>query len=203
MVLGEDYYLGGVDNVPAVFRDADRQIEASYRDRIIKRVEEPKYIPVPFIKGCPGAEGPIIVTEDWYVNEKKKRMAKKAKERKELQIEMMQLLSQRDRLRIKLEELDPSKKKDSKKIVAINEKLKNIDAELKMLQMESGVNLEALDQGTKFGRFVGRLKRTWKRAVKKVKKFYKRNKELIIGVAAIALPALFGGLVRKLVAALI
>lgn len=192
MIFGEEFYLPGA-KVPQVFLDADRQTAELHKNdpRVITT---PKRVPMPFIEGCKGAKGPIIVTEDWYVKQEKKRLAKKAQEKRDMQIEMMQLISHKDRLKFKLGELDPSKKSDAKKIIAINIKIKDIEAELKVLQEQSGINLNELDHGSRLGRYVGHFKRFVRKTAKKVKRFYKRNRELIYGIAAIVLPVILTGL---------
>ena len=114
----------------------------------------------------------------------------------DMQREMMRLLAKQDRIRHKLGQLNPNKKKDSKKIVAYNEELKDIDAQLKMLQEQSGIKLDELDHGTKLGRFVGKIKRAWKRFTKKVKKVYERNEALIVGIASVVIP-IVGGIIIK------
>jgi len=196
MAMNPSYYLPGA-NVPKIFLEADRQMnEANPEPKIITK---PKEVPMPFIQGCKGAKGPIVITEDWYVKEKKKQLARIAENKKDAQIEMMQLIADRDRLRYKLGKLDGSKKKDSKMIVAINVKLRDIDAELKALQDIAGVNIENLDKGSKLGRFVGRIKKIFKTAKKAVKRWYQRNEAVIKGVAAIVLPVLLSALVKKIV----
>ncbi|MCM1439565.1 MAG: hypothetical protein NC131_10255 [Roseburia sp.] len=163
-----------------------------------KQIKKPKVIPMPFIKDAKGSKDKIIVTEEWYVKTKKKKLAKQAKERRDIQIEMMELLGERDILRSKLSELDDSKKKDMKKIVSINVKIKDINAELEMLQKEAGINVDDLDKGTKLGRFYNKLKRNIKKKVKKAKKWIKRNRELVSGVLSVIVPILIGFVAKKL-----
>lgn len=195
-----DFYLPG-STVPEVFLEADRQMNA--RNRKEKTITEPKVVKMPFIHGTPGVEGPLVVTEDWYIKEEKKRLAKNAKTKKEMQVEMMRLIAQRDRLNIKLGQLDPGKKKDSKKIVYINIKLKDIDAELKMLQEQSHINLDELDHGTKFSRYVGYFKRKLHQIGKKIKKFYHKYEEPITALITVAIPMVIAGVVRMLISLLV
>ena len=190
------FYLPG-SHVPKIFLEADRQWEEEHKNdpKPITRVEK---VPVPFIHGCKGAKGPIIITEDWALKKKKKELKNRAEDLKEMQIEMMQLIGKRDRLRKKLGELDPAKKKESRKIVFINVQLKDIDADLKMLQMQSGINLNELDHGTRLARFIGGIKRRFRIIKKKVKKFFRENKDLIIGMASIILPAIFTIIIKAI-----
>lgn len=190
----EEYYIDTA-SVPEIFRQADRILEKELKP--LRVMKKPREIPMPRIEGCKGTRGPIFVTEDWYLEKKKEMQVERSKSVRDMQIDMMKLLAKKERLRFKLGELDPSKKSDSKMIVSINVKLKNIDAELSMLEMQSGVHLDELDKGTKLGRFVGSLKQIGRKIVKKVKKFYRKNLELLNGIASITLPVFGGFLVRK------
>lgn len=182
----EEFYLDR-RYVPDVFRKADRIMEKELKPQ---RIIVPREGPMPKIKGVNGVVGPLYMTEDWYIKRKKKWQLEKVKERKELQIEMMQLIAQKDLLRHRLGELDPTRKKDAKKIVAINVRIKDIECEIEMIEKESGCKIEELDHGTKLGRFCGRFKWIGRRIKKTVKRFYRRNEELISGLASIFLPIL-------------
>ena len=192
------FYLPGA-HVSEIFREADRQwVEEHKNDP--KPITRTVKVPMPFIHGVKGAKTPIIITEDWALKKKKKQLKHRAEDLKEMQIEMMQLIGKRDRLRFKLGELDPSKKKDAKRIVAYNVQLKDIDADLKMLQEQSGINLNELDHGSKLARFIGSVKRWCKRKIKKVKKFFKENKELIVGMISIIVPVVLSTVLKVAIA---
>ena len=47
--------------------------------------------------------------------------------------------------------------------------------------------------------FVGKLKRVFKKAKKKVQAWWERNSEIISGIAAIVIPVIFGAIAKKLV----
>lgn len=187
-------------HVPEIFLEADRQyIEEHKNDP--KPVTKTVKVPMPFIHGVKGAKQPIIVTEDWALKKKRKQLKRRSEDLKEMQIEMMQLICKRDRLRRKLAELDPANKKDARRIVSYNVQLKDIDADLSMLQEQSGINLNELDHGTRLARFIGGIKRWWKRkVVKKAKKFFRENKELIVGMCSIIIPVLLSTLVKIIIA---
>lgn len=185
----ESLYLDDED-IPKVFRQR--------REEATQASDNPKVIPMPFIQGTPD-KGPLIVTNDWYVKEEKKKLAKQAKTKKEIQIEMMKLIAQKDQINTKLGELDPSKKKDAKKIVYCNIKLKDIDAELKMLQDQSGINLNKLEHGSKFSRFIGWFKRKWKKFKKGVKNFYNTYRDPLTTLFTVAIPAIFTGIIRGII----
>ena len=190
------YYLPGA-TIPKIFIEADRQINEAHPEPEI--ITKPKEVPMPFIEGVKGVKGPVVVTEDWYVKGKKKELARIAENKKDTQIEMMQLIAERDRLRYKLGKLDPSKKKDSKAIVVINVKLKDIDAELKALEDIAGVKIDSLDRGSRLGRFVGKIKKVFHTVKKAVKRWYRRNEDLIKGIIAIAIPVVISTLGRLIV----
>ena len=199
-MYGQQFYISSDSNIPYVFREADR-IMAEKHKNDPEIVKEPIVVPMPFIKGCPGANGPIVVTKDWYVKTEKNRLASLGKEKRIMQQEMMDLLARRDRIRAKLGELNPAKKEDSKQIVKLNIKLKDIQAELEMLQDQSHVDLNELDHGTRFDRFIGRIKNFFRRIGKAIKKFFNKNKEVILGVTSVIAPVVISAGMKKLVRA--
>lgn len=180
-----------------IFEEADKQLKSKKESKTVKN---PKEIPMPFIHGCKGAKEQIVVTENWYVKEKKSQLARVAENKKDAQIEMMQLIAKRDRLRYKLGKLDPSKKKDSKLIVTINIQLKDIEAELKTLQQLTGINIDKLDRGTRLGRFVGKIKKIFHKVKKVVKRWYNEYEDVIKGVLAIAIPVVVSTIAKKIIA---
>lgn len=187
-----NYYLS--DNIPDVFVCADKMMAEKYPQPVKARPK--KSVPMPDIDSNPNLEGPLCVTQEWYDKKSSKREKKRRKEQREYEIEMIQLITRRDLLRKKLGELNPGKKKDSKRIAAINIELTNIRDELKMLETQSGLHIDEVDKGTKVGRFIGKMKMKIKKVAKKIKKFYKRNTELIYGVCSIVLPVLVSKLIK-------
>ena len=192
--MNEQFYID-TKSVPEIFRIADREMEKLYPKS--DRLTTPREIPMPYIDSNPNVQGPVYVTNDWYFKKKKKKMINRAKEQRDVHIEMIQLLSRKDMLRTKLGELDPGKKRDSKKIAAINISIKDIDAELDMLSMQYGINLQELDKGTRLGRFLGRLKRKSKKIIKKVKKYIKENSEFLMNMVTIIFPFISTFIFRK------
>lgn len=179
-----NFYLS--DNIPEVFKCADRIMAEKYPQPV--KAKRKKVVPMPDINSNPNIEGPLCVTQEWYDKKSAKKEKKRRKEQREYEIEMIQLVARRDLLRKKLGELNPGKKKDSKRIAAINIELTNIRDDLKMLETQSGLHIDEIDKGTKLGRFIGKIKMKVKKAAKKVKKFCKRNSELILGICSIVLP---------------
>lgn len=130
-----------------------------------------------------------------------KRLKKLAKAQRQAEIDMIQLVTRKNMLRRQLGDLSIKRKKDAKKIAAINIQLKQIDIAIADIESEFGVKITEIDRGTKVGRFLGKIKRAAKRFFKKTKKFYKRNMELINGLAAIIVPVVGGLIVKSIVRA--
>lgn len=192
----EEFYLDK-QYVPKIFLDADKVMESEY-----KPLKENKPIekPMPRIEGVPGVKGPLYVTEDWYIEKQRKRELKRLKEQKAAQIEMINLLAQKDCLRHKIGKLDPSKKRDAKRIAAMNVRIRDIDAELRFLEIENDCKVKDIDRGTKFGRVVGHVKRFTRKIGKKIKKFYNRNVELVNGMATMLIPVITSLIIKSLLA---
>ena len=110
----DGFYLS--NDIPEVFKAADAIMAEKYPQP--KKVRQPRVVPMPEIKSNPNVEGPLYVTEEWYDKKKAKKEKKLKKEQKEFEIEIIQLIARRDMLRKKLGELNPGKKKDSKKKVS-------------------------------------------------------------------------------------
>ena len=193
--MRDQFYLGS--NVPEVFRIADAQMEAENPKK--EYVREPYEVPMPTIGSNPNVEGPIHMTKEEYEKRKIKQERKREKKTREAEIEIIQYLAREEMIRSKLAKLDPCKKKDSKKIAAYNIELKNLRANIEMLQDQYGIKIDSLDRGNKVSRFFARLKRKVDKVIKKVKKWYNRNNDLIIGVLGIAVPVLLSGFIAKLI----
>ena len=198
-IFSGEYYVYDPDRVvpdePEVYLDVNHRVVDNRPPE--KRVKGEVFVEMPFIKG--NGDGPIVVTEDWYVKKTKKREAQRAKKRRGLQVEMMELLAKRDRIRHKLGELDPSKKKDAKKIINYNIALRDIQAQLEMLEQQSGVRIEELDHGTKLSRVWNRVKKTCGKWWKDTKRFFKDNRETVSIVGSVVLPILGAAIVKWLV----
>lgn len=182
----DGYYLS--KDIPEIFKMADKYIESEN--------PQPKFVDMTRNKPRKGLEidnnpkvlGPIKVTQDYYDEAVRKRDKKREKDVKRMRVEMIQLIAEKDMLKKKLAELNPGKKKDSKKIAAINVRLEKVNRNIELLEKASGTNAKELDHGTKPARIIGSIKRKVKKMFKKTKKFIKRNEELIVGMASIILP---------------
>ncbi len=190
----DEYYV--CSELPEPFRAADLLMAQRYPQP--KLVREPKVIPMPRITENRGAEGPIGVTEEWYVEEKMKQARKREKAQRAAEVEMIQLIARREMLHGKLGDLDITKTKDAKRIAAINIDLKKIDSEIHQLEVQYGISPEKLDTGSRVGRFLGKVKRKAKKIGRAIKKFYKRHFDLIYGLASIFVPIFAGGFIKKL-----
>lgn len=160
---------------------------------------EPKTVPMPYIHG--NEDGPIIVTDDWYVQQKKSWIANVKDDVKEFRIEMMELLMERDRLNYKLGLLNPLSKKGNKKRLKIMIEIEDINAQIQMYKKLSGWKSEKLHDGFWFARAIRFMKDRWKEVKKKLDKFYDKHEETILKVAAVALPVIIGGALNKLAGA--
>lgn len=195
-MFSEDYFFThGLKNYPKVYQDqildnvAERQQKQAKLHK--NEIREPVEVPMPFVAADPDTQGPLYVTRDWFVKEKKKQITRYAKRNKEMQIEMMELIARRDLLRGKLAKLDPFRPKDSEKIVKLNVELKDIQLQLEALSRQTGVDLKQLDHGTKFKRWFYSVKRTFANGWKKFTDFFKRHAEPITKVAIGLIPILF------------
>ena len=190
----DGYYVSS--NLPEVFKIADAIVAKEFKSpKFVRQTVEED---MPEIKSSPNIDGPMHVTQEWYDKQKEKKARKREKQKKEMEVEMIQLIARQDMLRRKLKGLDPGKKKDSKKIADINIQLKTISTDLKMLETQSGIHIDELENGTKLGRFVENIKRKIKKTAKKFKKFCKRNSELVFGICSIVLPVI-GSFIGKLI----
>ena len=105
-------------------------------------------------------------------------------------------LAKKARYQKNISKLNPNDPKEHKKIVVLNFKIRRINEKLEILQKESGINLNNINTGSRLERFINFVKETATKIVKKVKKFFKRNYDIIMGVASIVLP-FFGAIIMK------
>ena len=184
---------------PAIFRYLDELAEEEKRQqpKILPNGKIEIKVPMPFLHHPQSVKGPVVITEDWYVKTERKRLAKLSKEKRILQEEMMECLAEKDIIKGKLGKLNPVDKRDAKKIVKYNIKLRDIDAELHMLSNQAGITIEALEHGTRFQRFRGKISNWLASTGKKIKKWYKRNEHIIQPIAVIAITVFASSLATK------
>ena len=198
MYYGQEFYIPG-SHIPEVFLDADRimhkRIEKEHPEWLAKRAK-PKKIPMPFIEGKP-KNGPLYVTEDWYFKKKRKQQIKKAKEQKDLRLDMMEIKARIKVIRGKLSKLDPYKKKDSKKIIELNEELNDLKCAIEAFEKTTGKKVEELEEGSKIMRAFNFIKTKLKSAKKKIGKWINRNEDLVIGMLSVGIPLLISGMLAK------
>lgn len=192
------YYVSS--NIPKIFIEADRQVygltepdtESDSNDNNITDMKD-------FKKKKDKSEKKEETPKKKENNKKKKKhKEEKRKEidRKKYEIEMIQMIAQVDYLKHKLLGLNPGRKKDARKIAAINVALMETKERISELEVDSGISIHSLDNGTRLGRFVNKLKMIRKRIVKKTKRFFKHNSELIIGVSSVIIPFVITGLMK-------
>lgn len=124
---------------------------------------------------------------------------RRAKAKKEAEIRIIQLIARKNYLNNKLDDMDPGKEKDARKIACMNIELREIDEQLSYLQSEYGIYTDTIEEGSKLKGFLNRIKKKVTTVKKKVKKFFKTNKDLIVSLSAVVLPFI-GGCIFKMFA---
>jgi hypothetical protein len=160
---------------------------------------EPKVVPMPRIENDHTIRGPFFVTDEFKRNFDLQKAKEKEKERKEYERDMIILLAKKERCFAKLSAIDISKKKDVKRLALLNIQLVNIDNELKRLEFFSGIKIDQLCNGTKLGRFWNKVKTKFRRGIKKLKKFFRKFQEPVLGFLSIAIPIIGSFLVKKFI----
>ena len=186
----DKYYVSS--NLPECFRAADEYMAKKYpQKKIIRRSsEKPIVVPMPDIQSSKTINGPLGLTEEFYIKEKTKQNKRNAQLKENIENELIRMLGKKDMLKKQLNKLDIGKRKDAKRITSINIEIKRLERNIKMLESESGIKIGELQKGSKVGRFIERAKIKVKKCFKKVKKFFKRNSETILGVLAVAIPSI-------------
>lgn len=121
---------------------------------------------------------------------------RKEKQKKEAENTLIKLISRRDYIKAKLKSLNPGKEKDSRMIAQLNIELKSIEEDISKTQAVSGIYLDKLEEGSRLSRFVGKVKSKIKSAGRSIKKFFKNNKEMVVGLSSVILPFLGGCLIK-------
>lgn len=162
----------------SIFREDDIRIALRDHRFDYKIVREPKPVPMPIIKHYDENNmyrPPLIVTTDWYCEKAEAQAIQNAKNHKLDQIDAMELIIERDRIRDKLGLLDRRKPKDAKRILKLNCKLRDIDAQIKWLEDACGKHNQKVDYGSTFGRKCRRIKEMATKAGRAVKKVVKKT----------------------------
>lgn len=126
----------------------------------------------------------------------KKKSAKPEITEREYRIMLINLMAEREMLHKKLNKLNPGKRKDSMKIADINIIITEINDEIIRIQKVSGINIQKLDTGSKARKFFATVKNKIKGAFKAIGKFFRRNADVVLSVAALAAP-IIGGLLSR------
>lgn len=187
----------GMENAPLKFKIAD-QIIMGNLEPLAPRATV--YRPMPRIQSSDTIQGPLRVTEEFkraHEEKVKERMRKDFQEGiKAYEKKIIDQLAKKARYQKNISKLNPNDPKEHKKIVVLNFKIRRINEKLEILQKESGINLNNINTGSRLERFINFVKETATKIVKKVKKFFKRNYDIIMGVASIVLP-FFGAIIMK------
>lgn len=203
MLLGPSMMLGDESSIPEIFLLADRAVRdnPTYAPPI-KR--PPKPVPCPSLDSPKFVRGPIVAnTQEYIDNWNKERQDEKdaeARERRKVQeLNIINLLAQKNNKEKRMLSLDKGKTKDMKKIAALHFEIKDLDEQLGKAQEESGIVLEDINTGSTLGRFWHKVKATVKKYWNKAKKFVKKNKDLFIGIATIAAPVIIWNLFKRFI----
>lgn len=133
-----------------------------------------------------------------YFMKEKKKYIKRNRYNKKCQFEMIELMARKERIIEKIKSFVPSKDKDHEKLNKWYVDIRNIDAELKFLEMESETNLDDVFNDSKFERYKIRQQRKFKKIKKKFKKFYKENRHTICNIALLVSLCIVKFGIRKL-----
>lgn len=128
--------------------------------------------------------------------EKKSKRNIEFEDRNDYKIAIIQLMTRLEFIKKKLAKLDPGKKKDAIKIAAYNIEMIEIKQLISDMEIKSGIHLDDLHIGSKPKRFVHKVKDGFKKMKKKVKKFCKKNKELVVGVLTLTIPVVCSVLLK-------
>ena len=136
----------------------------------------------------------VKITRDRYENNlkaKKKAEEERAKyerEKKQAEIDLIQLIARRDYIYANISKLDSSKKKDAIKIVQMNIELKHIETSIRALQEQYNIKMDSINHGSGMARSWNKFRRFVKNKWNGVRKWFKRNKDMIIGISSVVLP---------------
>jgi len=206
-----------------LMRQADAQCKTKEylkQRKMEKAGRPPRTRPMPEIEGVPGCgpirpdpeyiaelnriaaekRGPLLkIWKESAEKIQKEAAEKERKEKKKHEDEMITLLGKKARFEGKLAELNPKKKKDSKKIIAFNQQLRDINERILIKQKESGIVFGELNLGSKLQRFWNGLKMKVKKIKKKIRKFYEEWEEPINGALIVGIPAVLFVIFRKII----
>lgn len=113
--------------------------------------------------------------------------------RKEVETEMIKLVARRELLTHKLDRLDPSKRRDNDKIINYRIAISAINERLDDLQDLTGINPEEVCptvELTGWQKFKNNVKETAHKVGKKIKKFFKKNMDAIVGIGSVVVPVI-------------
>jgi hypothetical protein len=116
------------------------------------------------------------------------------------------LLAKKAKLTRSISKLNPLNKTNQQKILSIEFHIKRIDDKLKEVLEESGIELEALPEGSKVRMYLRYLKtkcieifsmvvNTLRRAWKNTKKFCQRNEHALLGILGVIVSGIVSALV--------
>ena len=184
----ERFYL--TEDIPEIIKLGQQHVDRLYPDpeEVVRR---PIKVEPPMIHSNPNVHGPLKATKKWYTQEKQKAMCQYAETKAEAERETFHLW------RKNLSTLDPTKRKDVKRIAALNCRLNVISTYLESYQVQYGLDIKELEYGSKVKRFLNKGKQKVKKFEKKVKKTLNAHTDIVTAVASAA-TAVFVAVFTKL-----
>lgn len=148
------------------------------------------------------AERQAAVQAEMEAEERKaalKEARRKERQRKEAENTLIKLISRKNYIKAKLSNLDPGKEKHSRMIAQFNIELNNIEEQINSIQTQTGIYLDKVEEGSRLKRFIGKVTTKCKSKARGIKKFFKKNKDLVVGLTSVILPVIGGCLLRLFV----
>lgn len=99
-------------------------------------------------------------------------------------------------LRKKISSLDIRKNKDAKKIAEYNIEIKTLEDQVHIIEEQTGIH-ETVEKATGFKGMVNNILGSITKKAKHFKKFVKKNKELVAGILAIAIPGILSIVIKS------
>lgn len=184
--------LDSEETTENIFLEADRIL----LNRHPKEKQPPKVISMPTIDSSKTIQGPIKgVSEAYKKDFEQNKIQNEKQERYEQEQKIIQQLSKISNLESKLPTLD--KKKDRARIVELNFKIERAYEKLNDLQIETGIDLSTINEGSRLERFWIRVKRYFKKLKKNIQTFYKDNKKFIKKLLWVIIPGIIISCFKK------
>lgn len=182
-------------------REENEFIKRAQRDELVRQkrkqlIEES----MPKIEGRP-EWGPIKITADELEKRKKEEVIQKRIEREKAKANILRCISMKRKILRKIAKLNPSKKNYSKKRAELHSNIIDLDEAIRCTCVLHRLKVveKPEPQPSLIARAKEYLTKKTKAIKKSVKKFCKRNAEIIESIAVITIPIIIAGIVRRVV----